>query len=179
MTKPNEPEALDLGQPKKALTNAFIAQALRRCHKVEFPFSERSTFTVAADRLEADAAATAAKDAEIAKLEDALDRALSQICNREARAQEIREWVEEDIGTSWHCDRCGYSTYHQNATECADCGEDMPFAHVIAFKLGATATENVELIESVAEEMALSERATKYAIARAALSEAREAGAKD
>ena len=59
------PDALRDEQPKRAFTNEFIAQALRRCHKAEFPFSERSTFTVAADRLEADAAATAAKDAEI------------------------------------------------------------------------------------------------------------------
>ncbi|WP_421123578.1 hypothetical protein, partial [Sphingobium yanoikuyae] len=66
------PDALRDEQPKRAFTNEFIAQALRRCHKAEFPFSERSTFTVAADRLEAVAAATAAKDAEIAELAEAV-----------------------------------------------------------------------------------------------------------
>lgn len=72
--------------------------------------------------------------------------AVEQLVVREARRVEILNWLQEEIGTGWTCDNCGYCTYHSNANECADCGAPFPLEHLLAFKLHATATEDAELI---------------------------------
>ena len=127
----------------------------------------QEAFDIMADRIRA-ALATLSKPEPAAvgeKVERAYAFAVGRLCNLLARFEEIKDWVENDIGTAWNCERCGYSTYHANATECADCGEDMPFAHVVAFKLGARATDNREAIELMADELAMDGLALEFALA--------------
>lgn len=78
--------------------------------------------------------------ARVEKLEDAL-------VNREQRRIEILEWLEDRIGTSWHCD-CGTSTYHSSMPECQECGREMPLPNWLAFKLCASETDGWQFPDS-------------------------------
>jgi hypothetical protein len=62
----------------------------------------------------------------------------AEVTARETRRIEILDWLQDEIGTAWTCDHCGYSTYHANANECVKCGVDFPVLNMLAFKLHAT-----------------------------------------
>jgi rubrerythrin len=75
------------------------------------------------------------------------DRLREVIVQREARRLELLDFVQEETGTGWTCDNCGYSTYHAFNKECADCGTEFPFANLMAFKLHASGTDNAEYLD--------------------------------
>lgn len=81
-------------------------------------------------------ATIAERDATIRALEEGRDDGLT-VDGMVKRRDDILEWLHERIGTAWECNNCGYSTYHQESFECAECGTEMPIEHVLAFKLGA------------------------------------------
>jgi hypothetical protein len=74
---------------------------------------------------------------------------LEQLIVREARRQEILDWLQDQIGTGWTCGNCGHFTYHAFANECADCGAEFPPLHMLAFKLHASGTDNEEYLTRV------------------------------
>lgn len=73
--------------------------------------------------------------------EGELEAALEDNENREARRIEILDFLQDEIGTAWTCDQCGYSTYHSTANECAECGKAFPILNLLAFKLHASHTD--------------------------------------
>lgn len=81
-----------------------------------------------------------------------------ELAGRERRRLDLIEWIEARVGTAWECVHCGVSTYHSHAFECQECGAEMPFEHVMAFKLGAIysdpkgePTKDAHLVEAEAQ----------------------------
>lgn len=140
--------ALDDAKAENAAASRLIAEKEARINELSgrlFAEGEAATFYRAAsidNRKRAEAA-----EAQIASLKAENERMREELVQREARRLEILEWVQEQIGTGWNCTKCGYSTYHANANECADCGEEFPFENMVAFKLHATGTDNSDFIE--------------------------------
>jgi len=151
----------------------------RQCQTIatilELPPASDETAGRVRNKFESLLAERDAASARVGEMREALAIAHCRVINHEARFEEIRDFVSEKLGTSWECDRCHYHTYHAQATECADCGEDMPFEHVIAFKLHASATDVPELIRETAGEMGFDPDGPEvaHAIARTPLGSAR------
>lgn len=133
-------------EPTEAMKNAYFDT----CDKHGFHACINATAAWTA-MLAARPALSAAPVGEGGAVFEALKKALREICQREARTTEIRDWLQDRIGTSWTCEHCGYDTYHANARECAHCGADFPTENMIAFKLHATITDDEEAVDQVWE----------------------------
>lgn len=140
--------------PAALLAESEELKAVFRGVGNNIPLAAKHRIWQAAERL-----ATAARQIQKAEAErDAVNDRLDSVLSRQ---HEIREFLEEEIGTGWECDACKADNYNCYGPQCQNCGNDAPLVHRVAFKLHATDTKHPRAAKAEAERDAYREQSAR------------------